>query len=264
MPRYKLTLGYDGTDFYGSQAQTGRRTVQSELEAAIRRVGGGEIRVALAGRTDRGVHAVGQVASGEIDWRGTAGALRSALNAVGPKDIVVSDVEEVPAGFHARYSAYWREYRYRFVRSAVLPVLDRRYVWWRRADLNDELARDACRRLIGRHSFGSFAGSGRSQSETAERLERTVLACEWIETESGLSPFGEYREMRIIADGFLPQMVRNIASAVVTVASGAEPATWIDELLEAGDRRVMREGAPPHGLVLWQVGYTEFDSGCRA
>lgn len=264
MPFVKLTFGYDGTDFYGSQAQTGRRTVQSELEATVRKVGGGSHRLTFAGRTDRGVHALGQVASGEVDWDGTPHSLRAGINAVGPDDIVVSDIDIVPPGFHARFDAAWREYRYRIVVAEVPPVLSQRYVWWRRDELDDTLARDACQRLMGRHGFGSFASHGLSQSWTAEKLERTVLDCQWREPRGEPGSAASTRELRIVATGFLPQMVRNITGAVVQVAAGAEPPGWIDDLLSAGDRRALKEGAPPHGLVLWRVGYTEFDNGCQA
>lgn len=264
MPLVKLTFGYDGTEFYGSQAQAGRRTVQSELEATVQEVGGGVNRLAFAGRTDRGVHAVGQVASGKIDWNGTLESLRAGLNAVGPKDIVVSGVEPVESDFHARFSATWREYRYRIVVADVPPILSQRYVWWRRDGLDDDLAHNACQRLVGTHGFGSFASNGLSQSWPAEKLERTVLDCRWEPSADATSPAGRFSELRIVATGFLPQMVRNITGAVVQVAVGAQPVGWIDELLSAGDRRALKEGAPPHGLVLWRVGYTEFDSGCQA
>lgn len=264
MPLVKLTFGYDGTDFYGSQAQTGRRTVQSELEAAVQGVGGGINRLAFAGRTDRGVHAVGQVASGEIDWQRTPENLRAGLNAVGPKDLVVSEVEFVGSDFHARFDARWREYRYRIVVADAQPVLSRRYAWWRRDELDETLAQGACRRLVGRHGFGSFASNGLSQSWPVEKLERTVLHCQWQPSVDATSAVGRFWELRIVAAGFLPQMVRNITGAVVQVASGAQPVEWVDELLSAGDRRALKDGAPPHGLVLWQVGYTEFDHGRKA
>lgn len=264
MPRYKLTLGYDGTEFFGSQVQPQGRTVQSELEEAIQRITGNHVRLALAGRTDRGVHAVGQVASGDIPWRGSPEDLRSALNAVGPSDITVSEVTEAEAGFHARFSARWREYRYRIAVNDVEPVLTRRYTWWRRSGIDGEPARLACERFVGRHAFGSFAGSGWSKVLTPEQLTRTVFDCQWVETSSGLAPQGSFRELRITAEGFLPQMVRNITAAVVAVGTGEAPVSWIDELLVAGDRGALPAGAPPHGLVLWRVGYTEFDNGSDA
>lgn len=264
MSHIKLVVGYDGTDFYGSQAQSGRRTVQSELERAFEEIQAGTTRLAFAGRTDRGVHAVGQVASADVTWAGTLEGLRTALNAVGPHDMSVSGVVTAGSDFHARFSAQWREYRYRVVVADVEPVLTRRTAWWRRDELRDDLARAACARFLGRHRFGSFASAGKSQSLTAEQLERTIFACEWREIEEYLSPSGRYCELRIVADGFLPQMVRNITGAVVQVASGSRKEMWIDELIEANNRRMMSEGAPAHGLVLWQVGYSEFGNGCQA
>lgn len=264
MPLFKFIVGYDGTDFYGSQAQSGQRTVQSELERALRDIGAGDVRLAFAGRTDRGVHAIGQVTSADVAWSGTVEKLRTALNAVGPNDMSIVDVANAEPGFHARYSARWREYRYRVVSAQVEPVLTRRTTWWRRDELVNDLAIDACQRFVGRHRFGSFASAGKSQSLANDQLERTVLACEWRTVEERLSRAGEFCELRIVADGFLPQMVRNISGAVIQIASGARDASWIDDLLDANDRRKMTEGAPAHGLVLWQVGYTEFERGSQA
>jgi tRNA pseudouridine38-40 synthase len=264
MPFVKMTLGYDGTDFYGSQAQRNRRTVQAELESTVRKIGGGDVRLSFAGRTDRGVHALGQVVSGQIRWSGSLDSLKVSLNAVCPNDIVVSDVHEAEAGFHARFKARWREYRYRIVVADVPPVLERRYVWWRRKDVDSEVASRACKRLIGTHGFGSFASGGKSQSLSLADLTRTVYSCSWHALDWDADLDERRLELRIAATGFLPQMVRNIAGAVIEVASGAQPVEWIDELLAAGDRGAMREGAPPQGLILWRVGYTEFDSGCQA
>jgi tRNA pseudouridine38-40 synthase len=264
VPLAKLTLGYDGTDFFGSQSQIQGRTVQSELERAMRAITGTDVRLAFAGRTDRGVHAVGQVASGEVPWRGTPHQLRKSLNAVSSPDVIVSSVDWAADDFHARFSARWREYRYRVVVDEVQPVLSQRTTWWRQQQIDAEIANAACRKMVGAHSFGSFASGGWSQSLSREQLERTVYQCEWVETRATESPTGAYGELRIVANGFMPQMVRNITGAVVEVASGLRPVSWIEELLTAGDRRLMGAGAPPHGLILWQVGYTEYDNGSQA
>lgn len=264
MPLYRLTLGYDGTDLYGSQVQPQGRTVQGELERAIQTLTGQHVRMAFAGRTDRGVHAIGQVASGEIPWGGSPVELRKSLNGVGPSDIVVSEVAVADPGFHARFSARWREYRYRVVVSQVSPVLLRRYSWWRRTAIDARAAQAACEAFVGTHSFGSFASGGWSQALTAEQLERTIYECRWRHAESDLLQTGDVYELRIVANGFLPQMVRNITSAVVRVGSGEAPASWISDLLVAGDRRAMQAGAPPEGLTLWRVGYTEYDNGSEA
>jgi tRNA pseudouridine38-40 synthase len=250
MRRVRITLGYDGTDFVGSQSQPGQRTVQDELEGLLDRLTTRSGRTVFAGRTDRGVHAVGQVVSVDLGWRDSDDALRDAINALAPVDLVASRVETVADTFHARYDAVRREYRYRIVVDEAPPVLERRYVWWRRSGIDAARAADACQRYVGEHAFGTFAGSGRSQSWDAAKLVRRVDVCEWRECDGG-----RQHELRIVANGFLPQMVRNIVGAVVRVGTGAESPEWIDELIAANDRRVLGEAAPPQGLVLWQVAY---------
>jgi tRNA pseudouridine38-40 synthase len=261
-----MLLGYDGTDFHGSQAQAGARTVQGELERALRQVAPGSGRLAFAGRTDRGVHAVGQVATGDVVWRGPLEALRGALIAVAPADITVQRICEAPDGFHARHSASGREYRYRIRVAAAPAPLERRYVWWRRAELDVTAARAACAKLAGTHAFGSFAGSGQSQSLTRQQLTRTLRTCEWLAEECGdgaswTGAAETLHTLRVIGDGFLPQMVRNLASAICRVAQGERPVEWIDELLTANDRRALGEAAPPHGLVFWRAYYERADDG---
>jgi tRNA pseudouridine38-40 synthase len=251
-----LTIGYDGTDFFGSQSQASRRTVQSELERMLQRVAPGSGRTVFAGRTDRGVHAIGQVVSVDVTWKGSDQALRNALNEVGPVDIVVRDVVAVQPTFHARYDATGREYRYLIRVAAAPPVLKRRFVWWRTERLDTDLALDASRRFVGEHRFGTFAGSGRSQVAGPEQVTRVVRECEWttVATDGAQS-----HEFRVVANGFLPQMVRNMVAAVVQVGRAARPATWIDELLAVNDRRALGNAAPPQGLVLWLVDYAGVD-----
>jgi tRNA pseudouridine38-40 synthase len=260
----RLTFGYDGTDYCGSQLQPGQRTVQGELERAIATVGAGEVRLALAGRTDRGVHAIGQVASGEVRWRRSSDQLREALNAVLPYDLVVASIEVEEAGIQARYSARWREYRYRIVEAPTPPALDRRYAWWRRATLDACAAGDVAARFVGRHCFGSFAAFGKSRRMTAAELERTVLISEWRTREydlgGGLAD-ARLHEYRIVADGYLPQMVRALVGAVVDVAQGRRTTDWIDAALNVSDRSAIGESAPPHGLTLWRVGYNNDTPG---
>jgi tRNA pseudouridine38-40 synthase len=254
MRRVRITLGYDGTDFFGSQSQPGRRTVQSDLEQILRRLSPRTERTVFSGRTDRGVHAVGQVVSVDVAWRGTDVELRDALNAVAPADLTIVDVASVADTFHARYDAISREYRYRIVISDVPPILERRFVWWRRAEIGSDRCADACRRFVGEHPFGTFAGSGRSQSPEADELVRRVSCCDWTATEDG-----HRHELRVVANGFLPQMVRNIVGAVVQVGTGRQEPEWIDALIAANDRRVLGDAAPPQGLALWRVRYEDDD-----
>lgn len=258
MRRVRITLGYDGTEFFGSQSQPGLRTVQSELEGILGRLSPRAGRTVFAGRTDRGVHALGQVVSVDVDWRGRNDDLRDALNALAPADIAVRSVEAVANSFHARYDACSREYRYRIVVADVPPMFDRRFVWWRRLPIDDGRAAVAAARFVGEHAFGTFAGSGKSQSLPVEQLVRRVSSCEWlVDADSGS------HELRIIANGFLPQMVRNIVAAIVRVGTGAHDPDWISELIQANDRRVLGEAAPPQGLTLWRVRYENDNTGRR-
>ncbi|HLT18311.1 MAG TPA: tRNA pseudouridine(38-40) synthase TruA [Thermomicrobiales bacterium] len=261
MPHIKLTLAYDGTAYHGSQVQPGVPTIQGELEKALMNVRAFSTRTVFAGRTDAGVHAIGQVVSTEVDWQRPLDRLRGSLNALLPSDIRVLWVEPVPPGFNARFDARSREYRYRVVVGArVAPPMLERYAWRLPHAFDHELAERAAARFIGRHRFGSFASAGRSQSQPAEELTRDVFACQWRAVTEPMfepGPGAELWELRIEASGFLPQMVRNIMAAIVTVASGKEPLEWLEYLLVSGDRRLLGAPAPPHGLVLWHVRYDQ-------
>lgn len=264
MQRFCFVIGYDGTDFAGSQIQPGRRTVQGELERIVHQVAPGSGRFVFSGRTDRGVHAVGQVVSGDVAWGGTTDELRTALNAVAPFDLVIARVSVASPTFHARFDAQRREYRYRIHIAAAPPVLERRFVWWRRRPMNAELARQACAAFVGRRNFGSFAGMGRSRAADTTSLVRTVYACNWHVDSYGAdgSPSGsaeERHELRVVADGFLPNMVRNMTTAIRLVAEGERPVDWLYDVLSVVDRSLIGEAAPPHGLTLHRVWYNDVE-----
>jgi tRNA pseudouridine38-40 synthase len=259
--RVRITLGYDGTAFHGSQAQPGVRTVQAELDCALRQLGAGAAPTIFAGRTDRGVHAHGQVVSTDVRWSRDCAALRQGLDAVTAPDLVVRKVQDAPHDFHARFDACWREYRYRIRISDDAPVAEARFVWWRRSELDDDAIGRACRVLLGTHSFGAFASHGWSRKHDQRSLQRTVRLCEWRRNDDWSD--GERVvtcELRIAATGFLPQMVRNISAALVEIGSGRQPATWMNELLTMGDRSRLGDAAPAHGLTLWRVEYGGDDS----
>jgi tRNA pseudouridine38-40 synthase len=263
----KLVVAYDGREFFGSQRQDGKRTVQGELERAIEEVVGFPVPAYLAGRTDQGVHAVGQVAS-LADHRPdlTERTLLQALNAHLPVDLAVTAVERRPLGFHARYDARWREYRYRVWTGVRQPVAAG-FVWQRPGTLDPDAMGAAATTLIGTHDVASFAGGGEGvpgseRQSRARGTTRTILVCEvrricpwWGTVDAG----GVLLEVRIAADGFLPKMVRSVTGALVEVGRGARPATWIDELLASRDRRKGPTTAPANGLTLWRVGYDEDD-----
>lgn len=261
--RLKLTLGYDGTGFWGSQRQANARTVQEELERALERLGGEPVRAGLAGRTDRGVHAVGQVAHcADVRAETPEAEIRKALNRLLPDDVAVSSLIRVDPGFHSRFDAVWREYRYRIWIGGKQPLLDR-YAWLRRADLDRERMSQAASMLNGTHDLAAFTGGGEgvpwSTRATAPRgTVRTILHCGVREVGPwwGAIPEPGYGlEVRIVADGFLPQLVRAVTGALVAVGQGDRDPEWFNELLDVADRRAGPAVAPAHGLILWRVGY---------
>jgi len=259
----KLTVAYDGTRLWGSQKQAGVRTVQEELEGSLARLETGRSTTVFAGRTDRGVHAIGQVVRCDDphpDW--DEEKIARAINAHLPDDISVGHVSRVPAGFHPRYDAVWREYRYRIWCGDDQPLV-RNQIWTRRTRLEIEPMADAARLLVGTHDLAAFTGAGEgvpwSDRASAPRgTTRTVYHCgvrevaPWWGIAGGN---GTGIEIRMIADGFLPRLVRTVVGALATIGMNKRSAKWIEELIGEADRRNGPVTAPPHGLVLWRVGY---------
>lgn len=243
--RIKLTLQYDGAGFYGWQVQPGVRTVQAELEAAISRLTDGPVTVIAAGRTDRGVHATGQVASALVPEKWTAAALLRSLNAILPADMWIVSAVEVAPSFHARYDAVSRSYTYRIgTRADAASPFRRRWCWPLGHDLSLRALQDAAARFMGTHSFAAFAKAG--QPERGELC--TITAAEWTAWECGV-------QFDVSANRFLHHMVRYMVGTMVDVALKRRPASDIDRLL--GDRGELETSppAPPEGLFLANVHY---------
>jgi tRNA pseudouridine38-40 synthase len=264
MQSFRLTLAYDGTDFSGSQVQPDQRTVQGELEAALGKLFSASVRATFAGRTDRGVHAIGQIASvRSLEWTASAEDLQYSLNANLPDDLVATNVVGCPDSFHPRFDALWREYRYWIAPGLASPFLGR-YAWTPRADVDASAVRAGANRLVGTYDFASFAsgGEGVPWSPRAARprgTTRTVFVSECRELATNFA-WDEGRptkllEVRVVADAFLPRMVRNIVGALVEVGQGRRDPGWITDLLAARDRRLGSVVAPPRGLTLWRVGF---------
>ena len=263
MATLALTIAYDGTDFAGSQVQPGARTVQEELERALAGLFNRTTRTVFAGRTDRGVHAAGQVVRC-ADLRPDLDpvTIRRALNAALPQDVAVMAAERRSDRFHARYDARWREYRYR-VWSGPPQPLARRYVWLRAERLDVGAMAEAASLLVGEHDFAALASGGEGVPWSSRRTRprgtvRRVLvcACRTIEPWWGATE-GTLIDVRIAADGFLPRMVRNTVGALAEIGRGAHSVGWMSELLASRDRRAGGATAPPHGLTLWRVGYDD-------
>ena len=260
-PTLALTVAYDGTRFAGSQVQPGQRSVQGELEAALGRLGRADGRTVFAGRTDRGVHAAGQVVSLPDAWPGREPErLRRAINAHLPEDVTVRAVERRADGFHARFDATWRQYRCMIGQESPQPV-GRQFVWSRPgAPLDIEAMRDAAGAFLGERDCAALAGGGQGVpwSEVRGRPRgtvRTILQVAVEPVEGWWAPGAPAVMVTVAADGFLRRMVRTIVALLVLAGRGSLDRPGVERVLASGDRRHNTTTAPAHGLTLWRVGY---------
>ena len=245
MARYKLILAYDGTEFFGSQRQADERTVQRVLETALRKLGWQGSSVQLAGRTDRGVHASGQVAAFDLDWNHPLDALLRALNATLPSDVAARRITAALPDFHPRFDALKRTYRYELFCDPARRPLTERYAWrvWPAPDF-DRL--QACaRELTGTHDFAAFGTSPRPGGSTI----RTIWQAVWRQDGSNLT-------FEVTANAFLYHMVRRMVFVQVAVGQGRLEDGIISRVLNQPQPQPIFQGlAPPHGLNLVEVTY---------
>ena len=246
MPTYKLTIEYDGTAYAGWQRQPDRPTIQHMLEEAIFRISQTLTPTIAAGRTDAGVHALGQVVSFRSDRSFSPEEWTRALNGVLPNDICVHRTDQMEDAFHARYSAIGKTYEYRILNHPIRPALDRLRLWHIPKPLDLTALQQAAHALEGRHDFSSFEGS-----PTDNRNPICQMRALSIQTERPVI------RMTLTADRFLKQMVRAIVGTLVEVAQGKRSPTEMKTILEARDRRAAGKTAPPHGLYLLNVDYGE-------
>jgi tRNA pseudouridine38-40 synthase len=243
----KFTLQYDGTDYVGWQRQPNGASIQGVLEDALAPIEGGPVTVHGAGRTDAGVHALGQVASVTVVNTLDERTLARALNAVLPLDVRVLSIEEGEPDFHARFRALSKTYEYRIVNAPIASAFLRRYVWHIQQPLDLEAIRTAAGPLVGTHDFAGFQGAGTFAASTV----RTILALD-VEDGAGFDlPF----VIRVTGDGFLRHMVRNIVGTLVEVGAGRWDPWRLLAVLESRDRSEAGRTAPPQGLFLTHVGY---------
>jgi tRNA pseudouridine38-40 synthase len=240
----KLVLAYDGTGFRGFARQPGERTVEGVLTDSLHRVFGSAPRLSVAGRTDAGVHADGQVVSFAAPNGVEPDRIGRALNGMLAPEVVVRDVRLAPDDFDARRSATEREYRYR-VRTGVTPdPFTARYEWHRPGSYRLEPMRRAARLLEGTHDFASFARPPKDGGSTVRTLHRLTVR-----------KIGDLLEVRARADGFLHQMVRSLVGTLLAVGEGRTDPESIPAVRAARDRAAAGPVAPPHGLSLVSVHY---------
>lgn len=247
MALYRVTLAYDGTDFRGWQAQRpdGGRTVQGELEGALSRLAGGtRVAASGAGRTDTGVHALGQVASFELPRILAPDDLARALNGLLPADVRVLAAATAPAGFHARRSATGKLYRYVLDTGGVQPPQRRRFAAHVPFALDQERVREAALLYLGRHDFASLASAGGSVKTTERTVRRSAVAFE-----------GDTMTYEVEADGFLRKMVRSLVGGLIAAGRGALDGGALRKALEVRDRGAWPPPAAACGLTLVRVDY---------
>lgn len=244
MPTIKLTLEYDGTAYAGWQRQPDQPTIQEAVETAIAGVTQQHVPVIGAGRTDAGVHALGQVASFRIDRVMTPREWTRALNAHLPDTVAVQSVALVPDTFHARYSAKGKLYEYRLVNRDARPALDRQYCWHIYKPLNDAAMNQAAMPLIGSHDFSSFQTQPTDNEDPICRIEHLTVF-----------RHGNTLRIEVYADRFLKQMVRSIVGTLVEIGLGKRTPESLITILHARDRSAAGKTAPPQGLFLMRVDY---------
>jgi tRNA pseudouridine38-40 synthase len=242
-----LLIAYDGTEFRGWARQPGVRTVQGAIEEALERMFGLSPKLSVAGRTDAGVHASGQVASFPASLGIDPIRVQQALNAALAPEVVVRDARLAPDGFDARRRATAREYAYRIDTGPVPDPFRARFVWHRPGPLSFTLMREGARLLVGEHDFTSFCRSPKLPASTVRDLRRLSVSAK-----------GEYVEIRALANSFLQQMVRSLVGTLVAVGDGKRDPETMASVLAARSRAAAGQIAPPHGLTLVRVTYGRF------
>lgn len=244
MRNIKLTIAYDGTDFHGWQLQPALRTVQGTLNEAIEKLTGARPNTIASGRTDAGVHALGQVVHFLTASRHAPVVFVRALNATLPRDVRVLEAAEAPQAFHATLDARSKRYRYRIDNNQYASPFELRHAWHVFQPLDVDVMRRAARDLVGRHDFRSF------ETDWPNRLSsvRTIFDVEVVRE-------GPIVTIEVEADGFLYNMVRTIAGTLSLVGAGKRPEGWVGEVVRAQNRVEAGPTAPARGLFLLRVYY---------
>ena len=247
---FALTIAYDGTDYAGWQVQPDQQTIQGTLQKAIRQATGQQVTVTGSGRTDAGVHALGQVASLRMPvWTANETALMRAINSRLPDAIVVQRVDPADDDFHAIRDAQGKRYRYQLQVRGQRDPFGHRYRWRVRQRVDIEAMKQAAAMVIGHRDFSSFESTGAKRKTSV----RDVRDCQVLVDED--YDRNGHLAIEVEANGFLYNMVRNITGTLVEVGFGKHPASWVEEVLSLRNRIYAGQTAPPQGLFLKQVFY---------
>lgn len=244
MPRFAAGLEYDGRAYSGWQHQPGLQTVQGALQGALTRVADAPVECVCAGRTDAGVHALGQVVHFDSDAVRSERGFRLGANSYLPGDVSVVWLREVPAHFHARFAATARSYRYVILNRDSRPGLAAGRATWERRPLDVERMHAAAQALVGEHDFSAFRAIECQSKSPVRNVESIEVSrdCEWV-------------SISITANAFLHHMVRNIAGLLMSVGEGGSPPERVPTVLAGRDRKASAATAPPDGLYLLSVRY---------
>ena len=251
MPTIKVVLEYDGSRYAGWQRQPDQPTIQAAVETAVCQLTQETVSVIGAGRTDAGVHAVGQVASFHIQRQWTPREWIRGLNARLPQDIAARSVTIVSDNFHARYAAIGKLYEYRILNRGERPALDRTYLWHVHKRLDEAAMERAAGYLVGSHDFSSFEGTLTDNEDPVCNLQQLSL-----------KRYGDLMTIHAYADRFLKHMVRAIVGTLVEVGHGKRAPEALRTILTAKDRTAAGRTAPPQGLFLLRVDYDD-NSGAK-
>ena len=245
MPNFKLTIEYDGSAYHGWQRQNDQATIQGVIEAAIGKMTQKKVVLNASGRTDAGVHALGQVANFCVDTTLSADVFFNGLNSLLKDDIVIKDCRVVDERFHARFDAKSKLYHYHILNTPLPSAINRQYAWYIKRPLDVDKMQAAANYLIGEHDFKSFEGSGSPRAHTTRHIYRAAMST----NEPGHLRFA------IEANGFLRFMVRNIVGTLADVGLGQITPDQFKNILQAKDRNLASPTAPPQGLFLIRVNY---------
>ena len=244
MRSIKLIIEYDGTGYHGWQVQPNVRTIQGVMEGKLAQITGERVRLTASSRTDAGVHALGQVANFKTHSSLDARSFLKALNSLLPEDIRIKEVEEIDESFHARFSAVGKIYEYRIFNGELTSPFCRHFSWFVPGKLDLTRMREAAMKLVGRHDFSSFCSAGSMHKTTAREIYGIQVG-----RRRG------FVVIRIEANAFLKQMVRNIVGTLVEVGRRKLTPSEFGAILEARDRRKAGIAAPAKGLFLVKIHY---------